>query len=192
MNSVILISGGYDSISICEERRQNGHLKNDLLIQFIYPHPSMPMEREAVSKYRTKLALQGVDPAFREIHLPIDGWTPMGIGTGQPGPREVPLRNATMLMVAAQIAASEGFESVIIGAVKDDWNDYPDCHPDFFDKLNDITQIWDVSILAPLLNVNKTSIKLNPEIKSIAWSCYQPTGNREPCGSCNSCEARPL
>ena len=191
MGRVILLSGGLDSIAMCEMRRSEGMLSQDLLLQFIYCHPAMSQELNAVNQYRTFLHQNGCFPAHREVNLPIDAWE-MNTSAGASGPRVVPLRNACMLIVGARIAVTNGMGHVAIGAVSDDGSQYMDCRPSFFADVNKVTDPFGVRVFAPLSDWSKTEVKEwmtqnAPEALGFSWSCYQPASDGSPCGACDSC-----
>ena len=126
--------------------------------------------------------------------------------SGEPGPRVIPGRNLIMLSLAVNYAAFEGVHEVWYGPTKDDWEDYPDCRPEFVKQLCALTDDdVDVEVVAPLLNLTKKevvarAVELGVDLDT-TWSCYAANGYTvrdghhcptigSPCGTCNSCKLR--
>jgi len=107
----------------------------------------------------------------------------------------VPNRNMILLSLAVGYAVSVGAAQVYYGAHSGDHAIYPDCRPEFVQKMNDVCQIANyesVEIFSPYLNVNKTAI-LTDGISmgldySNTWTCYN--GREKACGKCVACQER--
>tara|TARA_R110002050_G_scaffold273136_3_gene417178 strand:- start:2637 stop:3323 length:687 start_codon:yes stop_codon:yes gene_type:complete len=107
----------------------------------------------------------------------------------------VPNRNMILLSLAVGYAVSVGASQVYYGAHSGDHAIYPDCRPEFVQKMNDVCQIANyesVEIFSPYLTVNKSAIladglsmRLN---YSETWTCYN--GREKACGKCGSCQER--
>lgn len=107
----------------------------------------------------------------------------------------VPNRNMVMLSIAASYAISLEASAIYYGAHGGDHAIYPDCRPQFFEKLDDTIQICDwhkVELRAPYMNVGKDEIvKEGLELGvdfSQTWTCYK--GGEKACGKCGSCRER--
>lgn len=107
----------------------------------------------------------------------------------------VPGRNAMMLTAAAAIAEARGAKFVTFGGHRDDYQDYPDCRPQFITALNQLlavsarTPVW---VHAPFTGLSKAEV-LNLGVRlgaplHLTWSCYR--AGSEPCGVCNACKLR--
>lgn len=73
----------------------------------------------------------------------------------------VPNRNMILLSLAAGYAVSLNAEKVYYGAHSGDHAIYPDCRPEFVEKMNDVCGIANylpVEIVTPYLDVSKTAI----------------------------------
>ncbi len=107
----------------------------------------------------------------------------------------VPMRNLVMLSIASAYAVSIKANKVFYGAHSGDHQIYPDCRPEFVEKLSELTKIADyipVEIEAPFLNITKGAIavigkNLNIPYKD-TWTCYK--GLEKPCGKCGACQER--
>ena len=108
----------------------------------------------------------------------------------------VPFRNAHFLSAAVSWAEVLGAKRIIIGAVEQDSSGYPDCRPAYYDAFNELirrgTKEGDSRIVTPLIAMRKSEIvKLGVELGApfhVSWSCS--SGEREACGSCESCVLR--
>ncbi len=127
----------------------------------------------------------------------------------------VPMRNTFLIMLAAAYLESEILYKIERGGVKPeevearifiaanvlDYSGYPDCRPQFYEKVNELLKVAskigtkydvDMKIETPLLYKNKKEIvelgiKLDAPLE-LTWSCYE--GGDVPCGKCDSCLLR--
>lgn len=107
----------------------------------------------------------------------------------------VPNRNMILLSLAVGYAVSVGASQVYYGAHSGDHAIYPDCRPEFVQKMNDVCQIANyesVEIFSPYLTVNKTAILADGLSMGLdysdTWTCYN--GREKACGKCGSCQER--
>lgn len=107
----------------------------------------------------------------------------------------VPNRNMILLSLAVGYAVSVGAAQVYYGAHSGDHAIYPDCRPEFVQKMNDVCQIANyesVEIFSPYLEVNKTAILADGLRMGLdysnTWTCYN--GRTKACGKCGSCQER--
>lgn len=107
----------------------------------------------------------------------------------------VPNRNMILISLAVAYAVSVEASQVYYGAHAGDHAIYPDCRPEFVQKMNDVCQIANyesVEIFSPYLNVNKTAIltdglSMNLDYSN-TWTCYN--GREKSCGKCGACQER--
>jgi len=107
----------------------------------------------------------------------------------------VPNRNMIMLSLAIAYAVSLGTDQVYYGAHAGDHAIYPDCRPEFLEKMNDVAAIANyeaVNIYAPYLYGNKETIlqdgfKMGVDYED-TWTCYN--GRQKACGKCGACQER--
>lgn len=107
----------------------------------------------------------------------------------------VPNRNMILLSMAVGYAVSLEADKVYYGAHSGDHAIYPDCRPEFVQKMNDVSAIANyqpVEIYSPYLTVSKIDI-LTDGLKmgldySQTWTCYN--GREKACGKCGACQER--
>lgn len=107
----------------------------------------------------------------------------------------VPNRNMILLSLAIGYAVSMKAPKVYYGAHAGDHAIYPDCRPEFVQKMNDVSQIANyesVEIYSPYLTVSKIDI-LTDGLKmgldyGKTWTCYN--GREKACGKCGACQER--
>lgn len=107
----------------------------------------------------------------------------------------VPNRNMILISLAVAYAVSVKASQVYYGAHSGDHAIYPDCRPEFVEKMNDVCQIANydaVTIFSPYLNASKIDI-LTDGLKmgldySKTWTCYN--GREKACGKCGACQER--
>lgn len=107
----------------------------------------------------------------------------------------VPNRNMILLSMAVGYAVSLEADKVYYGAHSGDHAIYPDCRPEFVQKMNDVSAIANyqpVEIYSPYLQVSKIDI-LTDGLKmgldySLTWTCYN--GREKACGKCGACQER--
>ncbi|MBD3350607.1 MAG: 7-cyano-7-deazaguanine synthase QueC [Candidatus Lokiarchaeota archaeon] len=107
----------------------------------------------------------------------------------------VPNRNMIMLSIAISYAISIGAKTIYYGAHAGDHAVYPDCRPEFVEKMQKVAEschYYPISINAPFLHIDKGDIvaqglKLNVDY-SKTWTCYK--GQEKACGKCGSCVER--
>ena len=107
----------------------------------------------------------------------------------------VPNRNMILLSLAIGYAVSIGAEQVYYGAHSGDHAIYPDCRPEFVEKMNDVAAIANyekTEIFSPYLNSNKIGILKDGLAMGLdyskTWTCYN--GREHACGQCGSCVER--
>ncbi len=112
----------------------------------------------------------------------------------------VPGRNLLFLSIATSYAESIEAEAIYIGVNALDYSGYPDCRPDFIDKVNQVIMLatkvgaqgGSIRIETPLIHMTKADIiqeGLRLEVPyAITTSCYN--GGEQACGECDSCVLR--
>jgi 7-cyano-7-deazaguanine synthase len=107
----------------------------------------------------------------------------------------VPNRNMVLISLAVAYAVSVSAEQVYYGAHSGDHAIYPDCRPEFVEKMNDVCKIANyesVEIFSPYLTVSKTAILTDGITMGLdysdTWTCYN--GREKACGKCGACEER--
>jgi len=127
----------------------------------------------------------------------------------------VPLRNTFLIVLAAASLESEILNKIekegakpvdieariFIAANCMDYSGYPDCRPEFYEKINELMSLAskagtqykvEMKIETPLIRMGKKEIaELGTRLEAPlewTWSCYE--GGEIPCGRCDSCILR--
>ena len=107
----------------------------------------------------------------------------------------VPNRNMIMVSVAASLAIKNNLSTLWYGAHAGDHEIYPDCRPEFIERLANVLRICDyreINFEAPFMNYSKTDIVAEGVRMKIdfskTWTCY--VGDEQPCLRCGSCLER--
>jgi 7-cyano-7-deazaguanine synthase len=185
--TTILFSGGFDSMVLAEKAKRDG--LSFCLLHFSYGQNASAQEAAAAIRWAHKNNIY----LERRI-VSMYGIESMNSPQEMTGPRVIPGRNLLMLSLAINHAAANNSDCVWYGATKDDWEDYPDCRPEFVDSLNELSmKDVGVKVQAPFINHTKKDIVLLSReydmIPRDSWSCYSPVYGI-PCKQCNSCIAR--
>jgi 7-cyano-7-deazaguanine synthase len=107
----------------------------------------------------------------------------------------VPNRNMILLSMAVGYAVSLGANKVYYGAHSGDHAIYPDCRPEFVERMNEVCAIANyeaVEIVTPFLHESKiailtTGLKMGLDYGQ-TWTCYN--GRELACGKCGACQER--
>lgn len=107
----------------------------------------------------------------------------------------VPNRNMILLSLATGYAVTVGAGAVWYGAHGGDHAIYPDCRPEFVEKMDAVCRVANyepVAVAAPFMALDKGEI-LSEGLKlgldySQTWTCYN--GRERACGRCGSCVER--
>lgn len=198
-DSVIIVSGGMDSITLLYDKKEEialavtfdyGSNHNAKEIAWAKVHcerlkiKHIVIKLDFMHKYFTSSLLEGAD-AIPEGHYADENMKST----------VVPFRNGIMLSIAAGIAESNGLKKVLIANHGGDHTIYPDCRPAFIKAMNEATEngtYVNVSICAPYTNITKADIaRIGKRLGidySETWSCYK--GGEKHCGKCGTCIER--
>lgn len=198
-DSVIIVSGGMDSITLLHER----HEEIALGISFDYGsnHNSreIPFARMHCQRLGIKHIVIPLD--FMSVYFKsslLDGADAIPEGHYEDANMKstvVPFRNGIMLSIACGIAESNGLSRVFIANHGGDHAIYPDCRSEFIKAMDAAMSAGTyahINIEAPYTEITKTDIALIG--KSIGldytetWSCYK--GGNVHCGKCGTCVER--
>lgn len=198
-DSVIIVSGGMDSVTLLHEMKDRialgvsfdyGSNHNAREIAFAGLHCERLGIRHIVIKldfmcrYFKSSLLEGAG-AVPEGHYEDDNMKST----------VVPFRNGIMLSVAAGIAESNGLRYLMIANHGGDHAIYPDCRPEFIRAMSDATKYGTypgIEIIAPYTCITKSDIARKGKALGInyaeTWSCYK--GGDRHCGRCGTCVER--
>ena len=198
-DSVIIVSGGMDSITLLYDKKDEIALG----ISFNYgsnhnereiPYAKMHCERLGIKhitidlgfmhQYFKSSLLEGAD-AIPEGHYADENMKST----------VVPFRNGIMLSVAIGIAESNNLKNVMIANHGGDHTIYPDCRPEFVSAMSEATRLGTypgIEVLAPYTGITKSDIARHGKALGIdyaeTWSCYK--GGEHHCGKCGTCRER--
>ena len=198
-NSVIIVSGGMDSITLLYDHKDEialgisfdyGSNHNAREIPFARLHCQRLGIRHVViplafmQQYFKSSLLEGAD-AIPDGHYADSNMKST----------VVPFRNGIMLSIAVGIAESNSLRRVLIANHGGDHAIYPDCRPEFITAIDAAAKAGtyvDVAIEAPYTNISKTDIARRGKSLAIdyseTWSCYK--GGQVHCGTCGTCVER--
>ena len=198
-DSVIIVSGGMDSITLLYDRREeialaisfdygSNHNAREIAYAEMHckrlgiEHITIPLD--FMHKYFRSSLLEGAD-AIPEGHYADENMKST----------VVPFRNGIMLAVAAGVAESRNLTKLLIANHGGDHTIYPDCRPEFISAMDSATNAGTyvgVRVVAPYTNITKGDIarigkKLGIDYAE-TWSCYK--GGEKHCGKCGTCVER--
>ena len=198
-NSVIIVSGGMDSITLLYDHKDEialgisfdyGSNHNAREIPFAKMHcerlgiKHITINLDCMHQYFKSSLLVGAE-AIPEGHYADDNMKST----------VVPFRNGIMLSIAIGIAESNNLDQVFIANHGGDHTIYPDCRPEFINAIDAAATAGtynNVKVVAPYTKITKSDIarigkKLGIDYTE-TWSCYK--GGEVHCGKCGTCVER--
>lgn len=198
-NSVIIVSGGMDSITLLYDHKDEialgisfdyGSNHNAREIPFAKMHcerlgiKHITINLDFMHQYFKSSLLDGAE-AIPEGHYADDNMKST----------VVPFRNGIMLSIAIGIAESNNLDQVFIANHGGDHTIYPDCRPEFINAIDASATAGtynNVKVVAPYTKITKSDIarigkKLGIDYTE-TWSCYK--GGEVHCGKCGTCVER--
>src|SRR5574344_321851 len=183
-DSVLIISGGMDSITMLYEMKDRialaisfdygaNHNSREIPFARIHCHrlgiPHIMIPLTFIHQYFKSSLLEGAK-AIPEGHYAAENMKST----------VVPFRNGIMLSIAIGVAESRQLKNVMIANHHGDHAIYPDCRPEFIDAINEAAKdgtYIGVKIWAPYTNITKTDIARHGKELGIdytrTWSCYK-------------------
>lgn len=199
--AVVIYSGGMDSYTVLHRALHQGFEVHALSFHYGQRHARELAVAEQVCRARG-IAHQVID--IRAIHSLIDNSALTDTERAMPGgdydgsnmsATLVPNRNMILLSLGIAQAVNIGAGVCFYGAHGGDHMLYPDCRPEFVERMNDVAAIANfeaVRIEAPYLHANKAEILADGLAMGLdyaqTWTCYQ--GEERACGECGSCRER--
>ena len=197
---VVIYSGGMDSFTVLNKALQQGHEVYALSFDYGQRHVK---ELKVAAQVCEKLGVSHKIVDISAINQLIGGSSLTDDIEVPEGHYEeesmkstiVPNRNMILLSLAVGYAVSLKASKVYYGAHSGDHAIYPDCRPEFVQKMDDVCRIANydaVEIFSPYLNNTKIDI-LTDGLKmgldySQTWTCYN--GRDKACGKCGACQER--
>ena len=198
-DSVIILSGGMDSVTLLYEYRDrvalavtfdygSNHNRREAAFAKLHcerlgiEHLLIPLN--FIHRYFKSSLLEGAD-AIPEGHYAAENMKST----------VVPFRNGIMLSIACGIAESRGLKNVMIANHFGDHSIYPDCRAGFVEAMSQAMSegTYDgVKVFAPYTGISKTDIARHGATLGIdyteTYSCYK--GGAKHCGKCGTCVER--
>ena len=198
-DSVIILSGGMDSVTLLYEYRDrvalavtfdygSNHNRREAAFAKLHcerlgiEHLLIPLN--FIHDYFKSSLLEGAD-AIPEGHYAAENMKST----------VVPFRNGIMLSIACGIAESRGLKNVMIANQFGDHSIYPDCRAAFVEAMSKAMSegTYDgVKVFAPYTGISKTDIARHGAALGIdyteTYSCYK--GGAKHCGKCGTCVER--
>lgn len=208
--AVLLLSGGLDSATTLALAKEQGFEVYCLSFRYGQRHA---VELKAAS--RVADVLGAAEHKIADIDLRLFGGSALTDDISVPKSRSeaeishgipityVPARNTIFLSFALAWAEVLKAYDIFIGVNALDYSGYPDCRPEFieaFEKTANLATAYGVeakqhiTIHTPIIRMSKAQIireglRLGVDY-SMTISCYDPSPEGKPCGSCDSCQLR--
>ena len=220
---VILLSGGLDSTTVAACARKQGYELTALTLSYGQKH-----SRE-IAAARKVAEILGIKQEIIDVSFFKELAWYSALTNKYDIPRNrrdeditqnipityVPLRNTLFITLAGAFLESKALSlieqnklppaeldaSVFIAANAIDYSGYPDCRPEFYQKMTDVLYTGSklgtqygvaMSIQTPIISMTKAEIaRMGIELGApleYTWSCYE--GGGVPCGECDSCRLR--
>lgn len=198
-DSVIIVSGGMDSITLLYDKKDEialgisfdyGSNHNAKEIPFAEMHcrrlgiKHITINLDFMHRYFKSSLLEGAE-AIPEGHYADDNMKST----------VVPFRNGIMLSIAIGIAESNNLKKVLIANHGGDHTIYPDCRPEFIKAIDAAAYAGtfvNAHVEAPYTNIAKGDIaRIGKQLGlnyTETWSCYK--GGDKHCGKCGTCVER--
>jgi len=209
-NAVVLLSGGLDSATALAVARWQGYSCHALTISYGQRHH---VELAAAARVAKAMGVAGHKTLTLDLRLfggsALTADIPVPHGRGLDSMASdipatyVPARNTIFLSLALAYAETLGAFNIFAGMNALDYSGYPDCRPEYlaaFEAMANLATKDAVEgkgryrIHAPLLRLGKAEIiRLGSALGvdyALTHSCYDPTAEGRPCGTCDSCLLR--
>ncbi|MGB2108366.1 MULTISPECIES: 7-cyano-7-deazaguanine synthase QueC [Marinobacter] len=197
---VVIYSGGMDSFTLLHLARSRGLKVHALSFNYGQRHVRELEAARAVCQAEgiphKVIDIRAMSEVMAGSSLTSDAEVPEGhYEEDSMKSTVVPNRNMILLSLATGYAVTVGAGAVWYGAHGGDHAIYPDCRPEFVEKMDAVCRIANyepVGIEAPFMAMDKGEIlaeglKLGLDY-SQTWTCYN--GRDKACGRCGSCVER--
>jgi 7-cyano-7-deazaguanine synthase len=197
---VVIYSGGMDSYTLLHLARERGYQVHALSFNYGQRHVRELACARSVCETRgiphRVIDIRAMSEVMAGSALTSDLDVPEGhYQEGSMKATVVPNRNMILLSLATGYAVTLGAGAVWYGAHGGDHAIYPDCRPEFVEKMDAVCRVANyqpVAIEAPFMAMDKGRIlaeglRLGLDY-SQTWTCYN--GRAQACGRCGSCVER--
>ena len=197
---IVVYSGGLDSFTLLNEAIRSGKDVSALSFDYGQKHnkelhfvekfcAQESIDSKIVNVSSIKELFQG-SSLTDEIDIPKGHYEDDSMKS-----TVVPNRNMILISLALGYAVTKEAEEVWFGAHAGDHAIYPDCRPEFVEKMDAVARIANyspIAVKAPYVAMSKTeilAIGLNMQLDyGLTWTCYE--GKELACGSCGACHER--
>lgn len=205
-NAIILLSGGLDSVvSLAIAKRQYNEIFS---LTFNYGQKSFSAEKIAAQKiaeyyniknevitldWLSKISTSSLNTTDNVPQINSKDLDNLEIAENTAKAVWVPNRNALFVNIAACYAEAKNYNTIILGANKEEGETFKDNSVEFINAINNslknsVNQT--IKLNAPLIEMTKEDI-VNQGIKlnvpfDLIYSCYN--SEKKHCGKCESCQ----
>lgn len=198
-NTLLILSGGLDSVTMLHEFRDS----IALAVTFDYGSNHASREIEMAKKNCQKLGIRHIviPLEFMRKHFSsslLEGAEAIPEGDYRDETMRstvVPFRNGIMLAICAGLAESRELGRIMLANHSGDHAIYPDCRPGFIGAMRDaiIAGTYNsIRLVAPYTEISKADIVrrgvANGVDFKLTYSCYK--GGAKHCGRCGTCVER--
>ncbi|MCJ8324981.1 MAG: 7-cyano-7-deazaguanine synthase QueC [Rhizobiales bacterium] len=202
MKTLVICSGGMDSITLAHKIADQGHLAHILTFDYGQRHvKEVDFARDCALRLGVPFTLIDMANIGREftgtaltdnVDVPDGHYQQANMAITM-----VPNRNVIMLSIAYGLAATHKLKRVALAVHGGDHFIYPDCRPEFIEAFAKMQKLAlaghaDIDIYAPYVNASKADIALDAKRLGVdhaqSWSCYK--GGELHCGRCGTCVER--
>lgn len=198
-DSVIIVSGGMDSITLLHE------FKEEIALAVTFDYGSNHAKKE-IPFAKLHCERLGIEHLVIPLTFMHDYFKSSLLEGGEAIPEGhyedenmkstvVPFRNGIMLSIACGLAESRGLHKVMIANHGGDHAIYPDCRGTFISSMSEAMSYGTyehVQIFAPYTGISKTDVARHGKELGLdyseTWSCYK--GGDKHCGKCGTCVER--
>lgn len=209
--SVVVLSGGQDSMTCFFKAREESHV--EALVHFVYGQRHGQAEIEAVTKIADLYAIPLYTiPIANVLAIGVSALTDNHIDINDKHPHNenlpasfVPGRNLILISTAAIVAYNHEAPLIYTGVCETDYSGYPDCRRATMDALQESLQLgmeFPFQIVTPLMYLDKADtfklaqdMGMLPFIIEHSHTCY--VGDHTTfhewgygCGLCPACNVR--
>lgn len=198
-DSLIVLSGGMDSVTLLHDR------KDEIALAVTFDYGSNHAGRE-IEMAALNCRELGIEHIIIPLSFMRDYFKSSLLSGAEAIPEGhyadenmlstvVPFRNGIMLSIAAGLAESRGLSRVMIANHSGDHAIYPDCRAQFIEAMSEAIRLGTyagLEISAPYTHISKTDIAVIGKRLGVdfarTYSCYK--GGEKHCGKCGTCIER--